>query len=147
MAGRLSRFGLATLSERFDTTVRPCHRALPDALATAEVLVALIGRAQERGAETVEDLQALAASAPRRARMRRHLGEGAPPGPGIYVMRDRNGQALYVGKATDLRRRIRSYFGTRKQRPAVEAALLALDAHRRRTTRVGARGALSQSSS
>jgi len=126
LAGRLARFDLATLAQRFDTTVRPCHRALPDALATAEVLLALIGRAQERGATTVEDLQALAASAPRRARMRRDLGEGAPPGPGVYVMRDRNGQALYVGKATDLRRRTRSYFGSRKQRPAVEAALLAL---------------------
>ena len=42
----------ASVSERFDVTVRPCHRALPDAQATAEVLLALIGLAQERGAET-----------------------------------------------------------------------------------------------
>ena len=38
LAGRLARFDLASVSERFDVTVRPCHRALPDALATAEVL-------------------------------------------------------------------------------------------------------------
>jgi DNA polymerase III epsilon subunit-like protein len=40
------------VSDRFDVTVRPCHRALPDALATAEVLLGLIGLAQERGAES-----------------------------------------------------------------------------------------------
>ena len=39
LAGRLARFDLGSVSERFDVTVRPCHRALPDALATAEVLL------------------------------------------------------------------------------------------------------------
>ena len=103
LAGRLARFDLASVSERFDVTVRPCHRALPDALATAEVLVALIGLAQERGAETAEDVMALALAPPRRARQQRHLATGLPAGPGVYVMRDRLGQALYVGKAGDLR--------------------------------------------
>jgi hypothetical protein len=37
---------------------RPCHRALPDAEATAEILVRLIGMAQERGAQTVADSSA-----------------------------------------------------------------------------------------
>ncbi len=40
---RLPRMDLATLAERFDTAVRPCHRALPDAEATAEVLVQAAG--------------------------------------------------------------------------------------------------------
>ena len=39
LEGRLPRMNLGTLAERFDTEVRPCHRALPDAQATAEVLV------------------------------------------------------------------------------------------------------------
>ena len=126
LAGRLARFDLASVSERFDVTVRPCHRALPDALATAEVLLALIGLAQERGAESAEDVMALALAAPRRARQRRHLAAGLPAGPGVYVMRDRLGQALYVGKAGDLRTRVRSYFGSRRQPPRVEGALAAL---------------------
>ena len=91
LAGRLARFDLASLSERFDVLVRPCHRALPDALATAEVLVALIGLAQERGAESAEDVMALALAPPRRARQQRHLAAGLPTGPGVYVMRDRLG--------------------------------------------------------
>jgi len=126
LAGRLARFDLASLSERFDVLVRPCHRALPDALATAEVLVALIGLAQERGAESAEDVMALALAPPRRARQQRHLAAGLPTGPGVYVMRDRLGQALYVGKAGDLRTRVRSYFGARRQPPRIEGALAAL---------------------
>ena len=81
LAGRIARFDLASVSERFDVTVRPCHRALPDALATGEVLLALIGLAQERGAETAEDVMALALAAPRRARERRRLAAGCRPGP------------------------------------------------------------------
>jgi excinuclease ABC subunit C len=34
----------------------------------------------------------------------------APRGPGIYLMKDRAGEILYVGKARDLRVRIRAYF-------------------------------------
>jgi DNA polymerase III subunit epsilon len=128
LAGRLSRFDLGSVSERFDVSVRPCHRALPDALATAEVLLGLIGLAQERGAESAEDVMSLALAAPRRARQRRHLAAGLPGGPGVYVMRDRNGQALYVGKAGDLRTRVRSYFGARRQPPRIEGALAALAA-------------------
>ena len=126
LAGRLARFDLASVSERFDVTVRPCHRALPDALATAEVLLALIGLAQERGAESAEDVMALALAPPRRARQQRHLAAGLPTGPGVYVMRDRLDQALYVGKAGDLRTRVRSYFGSRRQPPRIEGALAAL---------------------
>src|SRR5580765_2514269 len=126
LAGRIARFDLGSVSERFDVSVRPCHRALPDALATAEVLLGLIGLAQERGAESAEDVMSLALAAPRRARQRRHLAAGLPGGRGVYVMRDRNGQALYVGKAGDLRTRVRSYFGPRRQPPRVEGALAAL---------------------
>jgi excinuclease ABC subunit C len=36
--------------------------------------------------------------------------EALPDEPGVYLMRDRAGQVIYVGKATNLRRRVRSYF-------------------------------------
>jgi DNA polymerase III subunit epsilon len=127
LAGRVQRVGLASLAELFDTSVRPCHRALPDARATAEVLVALVGLAQERGARTVADLVELAAPRHRRVYGKRSLVFGAPTRPGIYVFRDGNGQALYVGRARDLRARLRSYFRSERQRPAVEAALAAVE--------------------
>ena len=118
---------LSALSYRFATEARPCHRALPDAEATAEILLCLIGMAQERGARTVADLVELAATRPRRAHGKRSLAFGAPQQPGVYLFRDTHDQVLYVGRARDLCARLRSYFRSERQRPAVEAALGALE--------------------
>jgi DNA polymerase III subunit epsilon len=125
--GRLGRANLSSLSVFFGTAARPCHRALPDAQATAEILIRLIGLAQERGARTLGDLHALAAPRERRVYGKRSLAHGAPSRPGVYLFRDRHDQVLYVGKARDLRARLRSYFRSERQRPAVEAALAAVE--------------------
>jgi DNA polymerase III epsilon subunit family exonuclease len=125
LAGRLSRVGLASLAHFFGTAAQPCHRALPDAEATSEILLALIGLAQERGATTVADLCDLAAPRPRRVYEKRSLAYGAPARPGVYLFRDGHDQVLYVGRARDLRARLRSYFRSERQRPAVEAAVAA----------------------
>jgi DNA polymerase III epsilon subunit family exonuclease len=127
LAGRVGRVGLSSLAHFFGTSTRPCHRALADAEATAEILLALIGLAQERGATTVAELADLAAPRARRLAGKRSLVAGAPQRPGVYLFRDRNDQVLYVGRARDLRARLRSYFRTERQRPAVEAALGALE--------------------
>jgi excinuclease UvrABC nuclease subunit len=83
--------------------------------------------AQERGARTVADLVELSATRPRRVHRKRSLAFGAPQTPGVYLFRDTHDQVLYVGKARDLRARLRSYFRSDKQRPAVEAALSAVE--------------------
>jgi DNA polymerase III epsilon subunit family exonuclease len=127
LEGRLRRVGLASLANFFGVATTPCHRALPDAEATAQVLVHLIGLAQERGARRVSELRALAAPRRRRVYDKRALARGAPTRPGVYLFRDRHGHVLYVGRARDLRARLRSYFRSERQRPSVEAALLALD--------------------
>jgi DNA polymerase III epsilon subunit family exonuclease len=127
LEGRLRRVGLASLAHFFGVPTRPCHRALPDAEATAQVLVHLIGLAQELGARRLSDLRSLAAPRRRRVYDKRSLARGAPTRPGVYRFCDRHGQVLYVGRARDLRARLRSYFRSERQRPSVEAALLALD--------------------
>jgi hypothetical protein len=91
------------------------------------VLVYLIGLAQELGARRLSDLRKLAAPRKRRVYDKRALARDAPTRPGVYLFRDRHGQALYVGRARDLRARLRSYFRSERQRPSVEAALNALD--------------------
>jgi len=127
LEGRLRRIGLGSLAHFFGVPTTPCHRALPDAEATAQVLVHLIGIAQELGARRLSDLRVLAAPRRRRVYDKRSLARGAPSRPGVYLFRDRHDQVLYVGRARDLRARLRSYFRSERQRPSVEAAVLALD--------------------
>jgi DNA polymerase III epsilon subunit family exonuclease len=125
--GRTRRVGLAALAHFLGVATAPCHRALPDARATAEILLVLLGLAQERGARTLADLVELAAPRARRLNVKRALAAGAPPRPGVYVFHGAGGLPLYVGRARDLRARLRSYFTSTRQRPAVEAALGALE--------------------
>jgi DNA polymerase III subunit epsilon len=102
---------LATLAAHFRSPTRPDHRALTDARATVDVLHGLIERAGALGATTLEDLRDLARSTSERAFRRIGLVEGAPAVPGVYRFLDARGEVLYVGKATDLRARLRTYFG------------------------------------
>jgi DNA polymerase-3 subunit epsilon len=127
LVGRTRRVGLSSLAHFLGVPTEPCHRALPDARATAEILLVLVGLAQERGARTVADLVELAAPRARRLNVKRALVAGAPPRPGLYVFHGAKGLPLYVGRARDLRARLRSYFSGSRQRPAVEAALGALE--------------------
>ncbi len=44
-----------------------------------------------------------------------------PTGPGVYLFKDTGGNILYVGKATNLQNRVRSYFGaTNKLSPKIQ---------------------------
>ncbi len=43
-----------------------------------------------------------------------------PPNPGIYQFKDKNGKIIYVGKAKNLRNRVRSYFVFRPVGPRLE---------------------------
>lgn len=49
---------LATLAAFFESRTRPCHRALPDAKATAEVLQALLPRLASAGLQSLADISA-----------------------------------------------------------------------------------------
>ena len=55
-------------------------------------------------------------------RLGERIASSAPTAPGVYILRDAAGQPLYVGKAANLRRRLRSHFATRRW-PSVKAAL------------------------
>ena len=46
-----------------------------------------------------------------------HVVTLLPHAPGVYRFRDRRGRALYIGRASDLRRRVASYWGGLQDRP------------------------------
>ena len=51
-----------------------------------------------------------------------HQVHSLPERPGVYIMRDVRGDVIYIGKATSLRNRVRSYFGSaRGLEPKVRA--------------------------
>src|ERR671914_875792 len=91
LEGRLRRVGLASLAHFFGVPTRPCHRALPDAEATAQVLVHLIGLAQELGVRRLSDLRALAAPRKRRGLPQRPPGPRGPPPAGGCPLSGRPG--------------------------------------------------------
>ena len=101
---------LHTLAAHFRSPHRPTHRALDDALATCDVLHALLERAGSLGVLGLEDLVALPTVGGHPQLGKLTLTKNLPRAPGVYVFRDRGGRPLYVGKAVDLRRRVRSYF-------------------------------------
>ena len=107
---------LATLAQHLRARTSPEHRALADARATVDVLHGLIERAGTYGANTLEDLRDLARSSSDKAFRRRDLVREAPATTGTYQFVDERDEVLYVGKATNLRSRLRTYFGQDSRR-------------------------------
>ena len=107
---------LATLAAHFRATVTPTHRALDDARATTDVLHGLLERVADFGVHTLEDLRDFTGRVTSGQRTKRHLADGLPDGPGVYVFRDAQGAALYVGTSKHIRTRVRSYFTASEQR-------------------------------
>jgi DNA polymerase III subunit epsilon len=101
---------LATLAAYLGATTVPCHRAMQDARATVDVLHSLLERAGSFGVLTLEDLLEFPKARAGSTFKKVHLADGLPRSPGVYLFRDRGGRVLYVGKAKDLRARVRSYF-------------------------------------
>ncbi len=101
---------LSSLARLFGATTTPDHRALHDARATVDVLHGLIERVGNLGVHTLEELQSYSSRVSPAQRRKRFLAEAMPSAPGVYVFRDRRGEPLYVGTASDLRRRTLTYF-------------------------------------
>jgi len=101
------------------------HRALADAETCARVFCALFGRLCANATTIREALALLRPSRPRRpraaatdgggprvrgARRRRPDLGGLTDDPGVYIVRNAEGQVIYVGKSVSVRARARAHF-------------------------------------
>jgi DNA polymerase-3 subunit epsilon len=110
LADEVPNHRLGTLASRLRLDHQPSHRALDDALATTDLLHLLLERAAAYGVLGLDDLLTLPriGGHPQAAKLK--LTNHLPRTPGVYLFLDGRGEVLYVGKATNLRQRVRSYF-------------------------------------
>ncbi len=118
--GEVRNLKLVTLARHFRSPVTPIHRALDDTRATAAVLWGLLERAGTLGVTTLDELLMLPTARGSAHYGKIELTERLPRRPGVYLFRDRDGEVIYVGKAKNLRNRVRSYFHGDKRRSVTD---------------------------
>ena len=107
----LGRYRLSSLASHFGVRAMPNHRALSDAAATAGVFLKLLKLLRSAGVRSVGEAATLRGGGQGRIKpQKQHLAEGVPGTPGVYYFVDKHGTTLYVGKAKNLRARVRTYF-------------------------------------
>ncbi|EEP70951.1 hypothetical protein MCAG_01278 [Micromonospora sp. ATCC 39149] len=118
---------LGTLASYFRTATRPTHRALDDAKATVDVLHGLIARLGGHRVDTVGEAIEFARAVTPTQRRKRHLADGLPKVPGIYIFRAADDRPLYVGTSGDIATRVRSYFTAAEKRARMSEMLAAAE--------------------
>ncbi|PSQ89118.1 MAG: DEDD exnuclease domain-containing protein [Bacteroidetes bacterium QS_8_64_10] len=109
--------GLSRLIEHYDLDAPNRHRALGDAENAARVLDRLLERlARKHDVETLHDVLAFQHKTyrktkrpPKRLKKLREQAGDLPERPGVYCFKKKNGSRLYIGKAKNLRERVRSH--------------------------------------
>ncbi|WP_420113919.1 DEDD exonuclease domain-containing protein [Pseudactinotalea sp.] len=107
---------LASLARVFGAATTPNHRALQDARATVDVMHGLLSRMASLGVTHLEDLATASDPVPPARRRRSSLADHLPRSPGVYQFIGPANEILYVGTASDLRRRVRQYFTASEKR-------------------------------
>ena len=115
----LRRYRLASLVSHFGVRAAPNHRALADADATTEVFLKLVRLLGSAGVRSVGEAATLTSNG-RIKPQKSHLADGLPRTPGVYYFVDKHGDVLYVGKAKDLKSRVRTYFNGGDGRRKIE---------------------------
>ncbi|MEU4425636.1 DEDD exonuclease domain-containing protein [Actinoplanes sp. NPDC024001] len=116
---------LGTLAHFFRSATTPTHRALDDAKATVDVLHGLIERLGSFRVHSLGDAIEFAKAVTPAQRRQRHLADGLPHVPGVYLFRAADDRPLYVGTSKDIATRVRSYFTAAEKRARISEMLTA----------------------
>ncbi len=109
----LERTSLDALAVHFGLDMEARHRAMADARLTAQVLQRLLDIAKERGATSIDGVLAEGEPVARRRfvlNVAQAALEALPAAAGVYRLSDEQGDALYVGRAADLRAKLVELF-------------------------------------
>ena len=108
----LRSYRLEALLERFEISPGARHRARSDAEATGALLLELLELAERAGLRDLPSLLDMQ-QRPIAGRRQRGVDEGVlqalSDGPGVYLLKDAEGQVLYVGKSRHVRTRVREH--------------------------------------
>lgn len=114
---------LSTLAALFGARVTPEHRALADALATVDVLHALLERLAHWGVTHRGDLKSATARVPEEIRRKHTLATDLPDAPGVYLFLGPSNEILYIGRSRSIRNRVKSYFTASEKRGRIAEML------------------------
>lgn len=104
----IGKYSLGRLAEQLGIQIIGRHRALGDALATAEVLSRLVALDQNGVLEGMHKKSRRKTELP--PLLPSDALERLPTAPGVYYFHDQAGKVMYVGKAVDIRRRVKGHF-------------------------------------
>jgi DNA polymerase-3 subunit epsilon len=108
---KLGKYNLGLLAGMYGVETRPNHRADTDARATAEVFVQMCQLLATEGMRTAGDLARYCDMEGQQALARKLvLTTRLPDRAGVYLLRNSKRRVIYVGRAKNLRLRLRSYF-------------------------------------
>jgi DNA polymerase III subunit epsilon len=118
----LKRKNLDSVSGYFDIVVENRHRAMGDADATALILLEFLEMLEDMEITTLSKLLDYHQKGGKRygdlkVPYPEHRTNDFPQRPGVYLMRDEKGEILYIGKAKNLRKRVKSYFSNLYRQP------------------------------
>jgi len=113
---------LNALAEALDLPYLTDREPEAEAALQAEALLLLLEQCEFLGIKTVEEVVADLYPDATPVRFESFAFDASflselPQEPGIYIMRDRDGRVIYVGKSVNLRERVGTYFARRSERP------------------------------
>ncbi|WP_420386928.1 exonuclease domain-containing protein [Roseivirga sp.] len=105
----LKSYSLGRLCDHFNIANAARHRAMGDARATAELMDLIL---ENESGEVEFFLKKNSKEADLPPNLNRQTFDELPETTGIYYFHDEHGKVLYVGKANNIKRRVRNHFSS-----------------------------------